>query len=368
MANISRDVIRFSIDGTDVVNFSSFNYLALTDNESILEAGQNALREHTALGRIPAYFVGRQKYLSDAENSAKAYFLCSDSRDVMYIAVGYMLGLIAVQALNDEFDAAFIDRHAHYNLYDGIRSVDKPYYVYDHLDTCGLKKLLQDKLKPGQVPLIITDGVFAASQDVAPLDVLKELADAYDGWLLVDESHSFGVLGKGRGAAHEFGVQEGRVIYGGSCSKGFAAYGGLIIGPAWIIPKMRSCNAANGTNPGLSAAASMTAASLSYLLKHPEINERLQANIARLYTDLAEAGYACEGRISAGMAFFDGDFAFKKDVQAELAQKGYLVCCLVYQGSGSDGFLKITVTAGHSFDEIDGVVREFRKLVPPKQG
>ncbi len=366
MAIISKDVIRFSVDGTDIVNFSSFNYLALTGNESILEAGRNALSEHTTLGRIPAYFVGKQKYCSAAEDAARRYFSCDETRDVMFTAVGYLFGLIAVQGLVDDFDVAFIDKHAHYNLYDGIRSVEKTYYVYDHLDMNHLKHLMEDKLKDGQVPLIITDGVFPTTQDVPSLDILQHLAEKYQGWCIVDESHSFGVLGQGRGAVHEFGVQNRRVVYGGSSSKGFAAYGGLIIGPSNIIQKMRTCSAAIGTNPGLSAAATMTAASLTFLLDHPEYNEKLRANIDRLYSNLKKAGFDCDGRCSAGIAFNDGDLAFKKKVQAELAAKGYFVGVFVYQGSGPDGVLRITVTAGHTFDEIDGVVREFVKYVFPK--
>ncbi|MBQ6325913.1 MAG: pyridoxal phosphate-dependent aminotransferase family protein [Clostridia bacterium] len=368
MDSISKDVIRFCVDGTDVVNFSSFNYLALTGNEAILKAGQDALGEHTALGRIPPYFIGKQRYCVDAERNAKAYFACDETRDVMFIAVGYLFGLIAVQGLAADFDVAFIDRHAHYNLYDGIKSVGKPYYVYDHLDPRALGRLLEDKLEDGQVPLIITDGVFPVTQDTAPLDSLQALADRYRGWCIVDESHAFGVLGRGRGTAHEFGVQNSRVIYGGSSSKGFAAYGGLIAGPAEVIQRMRTCDAAIGTNPGLSAAAAMTAASLAFLSEHPEFNEKLRANIERLYADLEKEGYDCAGRRASGIAFHDGDLAFKREVQAKLAAKGYFVGVFVYQGSGPEGVLRITVTAGHTFDEIDGVVREFVKYVPAERG
>ncbi len=328
MSNTSIDAIRFLINGKDIVNFSSFNYLALTTEPSILRAGEAALHNESALGRIPAYFLGKQPFYAEAEDEAKKFFSCNEETEVMYTSVGYMFGLIALQGLSDEFDVAFLDAHAHYNLFDGIKSVDKPYYVFDHLSAESLESLLSEKLQPGQIPLVITDGVFPTTCHVPPLDVYKKLSDRYNGWILVDESHSFGVLGNARGTIHEYGLESSdRIVYGGSSSKGFAAYGGLLIGPPEIVAKMRASHAAIGTNPGISSGAAMTATALRYIDSHPEINTKLRMNIERLNLALANAGFNGIETFSAGATFYIGDLEYKKSIQKQLASQGYFIAC-----------------------------------------
>jgi 7-keto-8-aminopelargonate synthetase-like enzyme len=215
------------LSGRRYLSFGGSSYLGLASNPSILEAGIGALRECGSGAPVPSNHHVATRALVEVETEAREFFASPTS---MYVNAGYYFGLAAMAAVRAHYHAVFFDEFAHYSLLEAIAAAGLPRYSFRHLDLDHLARQIELCLGPKQRPLIVTDGLFSTVGEIAPLDELVRIASAYDGRVLVDESHSFGVLGPtGRGAAEHHSVQSGRLLRGGSLGKAFGTCGGIIL-------------------------------------------------------------------------------------------------------------------------------------------
>jgi 8-amino-7-oxononanoate synthase len=277
------------IEGRRFVNFGGSSYLGLSSHPEILEAGITALREYGAGIPVPRNHDVISRGHLEVELEAARFF---GSESALFMGSGYYFGLVCMAALRRDYDVIFFDELCHYSLRDGIAASGLRSHSFRHLDVDDLGAQLRNFLSANQRPLVATDGMFSTFGQIAPLRDLQAVIGPYGGCLLVDESHSFGVLGQtGRGAAEHHGLDHRSLVIGGSLGKAFGTCGGIVPGKNHEIESFRATPAGRGATPGTPATAAMCATSLRYVREHhPELIGRLRRNVKYMKSGLRALG------------------------------------------------------------------------------
>lgn len=338
------------IDGRDILNFGGSCYLGLGSLPALTEAGAATLRRGGAASQLPRHYGFALEANVDAEAEARRYF---GTQAAIFYATGYMFGLSVLPGLAGDYDVAIIDESGHFSLHEGALIAGKPIYTFRHCDADDLAVVLAKAAANGKRPLVATDGMFATFGAIPPLDAYARLLAPYDGWLIVDESHSMGVLGEtGRGAAEKFNVAGPRTIAGGSLGKALSAYGGITVGAAQPLAKIYQSPAMRGAAAGMSAGAAMAAAAMRELAANPDHLRRLRANTAALKAGLADLGLPVTPN-EAPIASFTLDSAeHTQAVCAALWDAGIYVILSDYIGAGPNGVIRIAAFADHRPDDF----------------
>lgn len=350
---------RVRAGGREYDYFCGTSYYCLHGDARVIEAACSATRRY-GLGPGTAWDMPP---LREVEERAAAFFGTTEAR---YIVSGYLGNFFLVHALKDDYDAIFVDEISHYSVFDAIRSVGKPVTPFAHLDAGDLKRTLKKALKPRQIPLVITDGIFPVTGTMAPLADYAEVLANYRGLLCVDDSHGVGVVGlRGRGSLEHWGLAGGTCYFAGTLSKAFGGFGGIIPGDAVLMEKIaRNVRVPVGASPPPIPAAAASEAGIRILTEHPELRERLRANTARLRAGLRGLGFPVEDspvpivavRPLAGMEL--------AKVQRELQEQGILVKYVPpggYSDAPPDGALRIAVFSEHTPDQIDRLIDALRR-------
>ena len=219
---------RVKIDGREYDYYCGTGYLALQGHPRLAQAVCDSVQRYGIGPATSRLGYGLTPAIAALEQQAAAFFATDRA---LYFASGYFGPAILLQGLQARYDHIFVDEQSHYAIRDGIALSQKPSSRFAHCDPENLAQTLQQKLKPGQRPLVISDGVFPASGALAPLPAYHRLLQNYRGLLCIDDAHGFGVLGaNGRGSLEYWGIEgEGRHACG-TLSKAFGGHGGLIAG------------------------------------------------------------------------------------------------------------------------------------------
>lgn len=339
------------IEGARYINFGGSSYLGLTAVPEILDAGVTALRSYGSGYQFirDSGIVGEPHQQAEAEIAA--FF---GTQAGLYMAAGYYFGLIGIAALRSKVNAIFYDEWAHHCLREGVAASRCPSYMFRHLDAGDLDSKLKQHLRANDRPLVVTDGLYSTFGEIAPLSELARTIRPYGGYLLIDESHSFGVLGElGRGAAEHHGIFGPDVHIGGSTGKGLGVLGGMIPATAEEVASFRMTPAGRGAAVGLPAAAAMCARSLRYVREHPEIRSRLHANVAYVKSSLRRLGLDVAPGVAPVAAFAAGTDQDMRVLQARLMSERIFVFHSTYIGAGSSGVIRVAVFADHTMEHID---------------
>jgi 8-amino-7-oxononanoate synthase len=349
------------IDGRRYINFGGSSYLGLSTHKEIAEAGAAALRSSGS-----GYQFARETNLAsrahqEAESVAASFF---QSPGALYLASGYFFGWVAVAALRKDFRAIFFDEWAHYSLREAIAASGLPTYTYRHLDAEDLEAKLKRHLRANEKPLVVTDGLYATFGEIAPLNLLAQAMMPYGGRLMVDESHSFGVLGEtGRGAREHHHLPASIALVGGSTCKALGAVGGIIPASEEEIVAFRATPAARGASMGLPASAAMCAMAIRHVHEHPELLRRLRENTAYLKSSLRRMGLNVGDSIVPIVAFTAGSDESMQALQQRLMSEGIHVFHAKYIGAGSAGVIRCGVFADHTLEHIDRLVETLSRLL-----
>jgi 7-keto-8-aminopelargonate synthetase-like enzyme len=349
------------VDGRRYINFGGSSYLGLSVNAQILEAGIAALRECGAGYQFPRHYQIASRAHQEVESQAAVFF---GSPTAVYLGGGYYFGLIAIAAMRELLSAIFFDELSHHSLREAIAASGLASYPFRHLDAEDLGRQLQRHLRAGGRPLVVTDGMYSTFGEIAPLDELMPIAASYDGYLLVDESHSFGVLGNlGRGAHEHHGIPAASALIGGSLSKAFGACGGIIPARAEHAARFRAAPAARGSAAGLPAAAAMCAASLKHVGAHPELLQRLRANVRHLKGGLCGIGLNVGDSVAPVATFSMPSYESAQRLQSRLMSEGLLVFHSTYIGADDSGVIRCGIFADHTPEHIDHLVATLRRIL-----
>ncbi|MSQ97895.1 MAG: aminotransferase class I/II-fold pyridoxal phosphate-dependent enzyme [Xanthomonadales bacterium] len=341
---------RVHIDGKPFLNFGGCNYLALTDRPELRAAARDALEKGYLFSRYlhPAY-GGMDEPFDKVEAEAARFF---GTESAIYLPSGYHIGFAALAALRPEFDALVLDQQAHWCLEHAAILSGLPLHRFDHCDAVSLERVLGG-LPPGQRPLIATDGAFATSGRLPPLDEYVELAKQFNGQVVVDESHATGVVGAtGRGAAQHFKLGE-RIHVGSTLSKGLCAQGATFAGNAEMIKRARQTQAIRGSSPGSPISAEVATAAMKLVREHPELCARVRQNARYLRSRLQALGLDITETPAAIVSFTRGSFADLRALQSKLFDAGMYVLHSNYIAAGPSGTIRMTVFADHSQEDLD---------------
>lgn len=271
----SRQDVEVMMEGKRRIMLGSNNYLGLTTNPEVVEAGIKALEKY-GTGCSGSRFLNGTLEMHLELEAELARFLRKDG--IITWSTGFQSNLGIISALVGMHDYVICDRENHASIYDGCRLSYGKMLRYRHSDMASLEKVLQ-KVPETAGALIVTDGVFSMGGDIAKLPEICALARKYGARVMVDDAHGLGVLGEGgRGTASYFGLEDQVDIYMGTFSKSLASLGGYMAARADVADYVRHCSRPfifSASIPPSNCAVALAA--LRYLEAHPELPERLQA-------------------------------------------------------------------------------------------
>ena len=277
----SRQAPEVMMEGKRRIMLGSNNYLGLTENPEIIQAGIDALKEYGTGCSGSRFLNGTLKMHLELEKEL-AEFLRKDA--VMTFPSGFQSNLGIISAVVGHGDYILCDRENHASIYDACRLSYGRMLTYGHQNMEELEIQLK-KIPDTAGKLIVTDGVFSMEGDIANLPEICRLAKKYGARVMVDDAHGFGVLGEGgRGTASYYGLEDQVDIYMGTFSKSLASLGGYMAASAEVVDFARHNSRPFIFAASIPPASCATAlAALRYIKSHPEIVERLRgiSNYAR---------------------------------------------------------------------------------------
>ncbi len=354
---------RTVMDGREVINLSSNNYLALANHPEVVAAGKRAIDEF-GLGTASVRFIcGTMKCHHELERKIAEFIGCEAA--TTYISCwDANVGLIPTLVPTSE-DAVFSDALNHASIIDAIRLSKAQRFIFKHRDYDELEQMLASAQARNK--LIVTDGVFSMEGDVADLPRLKELAERYDAVLAIDESHATGVLGEtGRGTAEHFGVLGEGTIQTSTLGKALGgACGGYVAGSKvvcdYLVQKSRPQLFSNALPPSV-CYGSMAA--IDVLMREgPTLLERLRSNTKYFREGVAELGLKTIDGITPIVPIIVGETPTALAMQKALFEKGVFVSGFGYPVvPRGEARLRCQISAGHTKDDLDACLRALREV------
>ena len=272
----TRQDIQVVMEGKRRIMLGSNNYLGLTNNPEVIEAGKKALDQYGSGCSGSRFLNGTLKMHLELEEEL-ADFLHKEA--VVTFPSGFQSNLGIISALAGRHDYILCDRENHASIYDGCRLSQATMLRYRHGDMADLEKKLKE-IPDTAGCLIVTDGVFSMGGDIAKLPEIVRLAKQYGARVMVDDAHGLGVLGEGgRGTASYFGLEDQVDVYMGTFSKSLASLGGYMAASAEVADFVRHASRPfifSASIPPANAAAALAA--LRELEAHPELVTKLQEN------------------------------------------------------------------------------------------
>lgn len=278
----SKQDIEVMMEGKRRIMLGSNNYLGLTVNQEVIDAGVEAMKKY-GTGCSGSRFLNGTLDLHNKLERELADFLGTE--DCVTFSTGFQSNLGIISAICGRQDYIFNDRENHASIYDGCKLSYAKVTRYRHNDMADLeKRLAETPIDAGK--LIVTDSVFSMSGDICRLPDIAELAHKYKARVMVDDAHGLGVIGKGgRGTASYFGLEKEVDITMGTFSKSLASLGGYMVASAKVCEYVRHNSRPFIFSASLTPASCATArAALKVIREHPEIVERL-GDLAEYYRD-----------------------------------------------------------------------------------
>ena len=350
------------VAGKDVLNFCANNYLGLSDHPRLIEASKRMM-DRRGFGMSSVRFIcGTQDIHKQLEAAISDYFQTEDT--ILYAACFDANGGV-FEPLFTEEDAIISDALNHASIIDGVRLCKAKRYRYANADMAELEQCLREA-QAQRFRIIVTDGVFSMDGNVAPVDRICDLAEKYDALVMVDESHSAGVVGKTGHGVSEFFQTYGRVdIYTGTLGKAFGgALGGFTTGRREIIEMLRQ-----RSRPYLfsnSLAPSIIGASLEVfrmLGESNELHDRLVENVEYFRERMMSAGFDIKPTQSAICAVMLYDAKLSQVYAARLQDEGIYVTGFYYPVvPKGQARIRVQISAGHNRKQLDRCIEAFIKV------
>lgn len=349
-------------DGKEVLNFCANNYLGLSNNPSLIQAAKNALDTHGYGMSSVRFICGTQDLHKQIEKSIAAFFGTEDT--ILYAACFDANGGVFEPLLNEE-DAILSDALNHASIIDGVRLCKAQRYRYANADMDDLEKQLK-AAHSCRFRLIVTDGVFSMDGNVAPLDKIYELAAKYDAMVMVDESHSAGVVGNtGRGVTELYNLKGKIEIITGTLGKAFGgAIGGFTTGKKEIIDLLRQRSRPylfSNSIPPMVAAAGIRM--FEMMNETNELQEKLHTNTAYFVEKMKTAGFDIKPTASAICAVMLYDAKLSQKMSALLLDEGIYVTGFYYPVVPKDqARIRVQISAAHTTEQLDKCIAAFTKV------
>src|SRR5712672_2776583 len=278
------------VRGRPTLMFGSNNYLGLTLHPEVIEAARRAVVEYGTGTTGSRTANGTLAIHEDLERDLADWF---GKRHAIIFSTGYQANLSLIGGLCGAGDVILIDRDSHASIYDATRQTAAQVIGFRHNSAESLRKKLERLPKAGRNRLVVVEGLYSIRGDVAPLRDIVDVCRAHGAYLLVDEAHSLGTYGRtGLGCAEDQGVLDQVDFIVGTFSKSLAGVGGVCVSDHAELRALHFlARAYVFTASGSPANVASVRAAVRVIREHPELRDRLWANIRRLRDGLREGGY-----------------------------------------------------------------------------
>ncbi len=348
--------------GQKVLNFCANNYLGLSNNPKLIEAAKTALDSHGYGMSSVRFICGTTDLHKELERKISRFFRTEDT--ILYAACFDANGGVFEPLLTEE-DAIISDALNHASIIDGVRLCKAQRYRYANADMADLEKQL--KLAQAQrFRLIVTDGVFSMDGNVAPLRRITELAELYNAMVMVDESHSAGVVGEtGRGVTELHGVMGQIDIITGTLGKAFGgAIGGFTTGRKEIIELLRQRSRPylfSNSIPPLVTAAGIKMVEM--MTETNELQDKLHRNAEYFISRMTNLGFDIKPTKSAICAVMLYDAKLSQEFASKLLEEGIYVIGFYFPVvPKGEARIRVQLSAAHEKEHLDKAVKAFEKV------
>lgn len=349
------------IGNQKVILAGTNNYLGLTFDAQAIANGQDALATQGTGTTGSRMANGSYESHIALEHEIADFF---DRPSAIVFSTGYTANLGIISALAGHGSVVLLDADSHASIYDACTLGGAEIIRFRHNDAKDLERRMMRLGDRAREAIIIVEGIYSMLGDVAPLAEIVDIKRRLGGYLIVDEAHSFGVMGAtGRGLAEEVGVEQDVDIIVGTFSKSLASIGGFAVGSkAMDVLRYASRPFIFTASPSPSCIASVRSV-LKTIAKHPELRQKLWSNSHRLYSGLEKLGYELGSHISPVVPVIIGHKDDGLRIWRELIGLGvYVNLILPPAAPAGITLLRCSVNAAHTDEQIDDIIQAFAKL------
>lgn len=352
------DAVSVKRNNQEFIMMASNNYLGLTHDLRVQQAAKYAVEQYGTGSGGARLTSGTFPLFNELELGIADF---KHTEQALVFNTGYMANVGTITALMNKNSIIISDELNHASIIDGCRLSGARIERYNHKDIEHAEHILKNYKSSHK--MIITDGVFSMDGDIAPLDKLYELGKEYNALLMVDDAHSTGVLGNGRGTAHHFGLTDVDVQLG-TLSKALGSVGGYVAGRKELIEYLVNYSRSFIFSTALSPADIGAALEALTIVKNePLVVEQLNENTAYMANKLQSMGIECDDETPI-FPIIVGDNERALSLAYELELRGIIITAIrpptVPVGESR---LRMTVTAAHSQEQLDYVANTLRDLL-----
>ncbi|OFY63265.1 MAG: glycine C-acetyltransferase [Bacteroidetes bacterium RBG_13_43_22] len=348
--------------GQKVLNFCANNYLGLSNDPDLIKAAKRALEDHGYGMSSVRFICGTTDLHKNLEKKIANFFNTEDT--ILYAACFDANGGVFEPLLTSE-DAIISDALNHASIIDGVRLCKAQRYRYENADMEDLETQLQ-MAQEQRFRLIVTDGVFSMDGNVAPLKKIVELANLYNAMVMVDESHSAGVVGEtGRGVTELFNIMGQVDIITGTLGKAFGgAIGGFTTGRKEIIELLRQRSRpylfSNSIPPFVAAAGIRM---IEMMTGTNTLQDKLHRNAEYFISRMTHLGFDIKPTKSAICAVMLYDAKLSQEFSAKLLNEGIYVIGFYYPVvPKGQARIRVQLSAAHEKEHLDKAIKAFKKI------
>ncbi|POZ58167.1 8-amino-7-oxononanoate synthase [Lysinibacillus sphaericus] len=349
------------MNGKKFLLFSSNNYLGLATDSRLKKKATEGISKYGTGAGGSRLTTGNFDIHEQLESEIADF---KKTEAAIVFSSGYLANVGVISSVVKTGDTIFSDVWNHASIIDGCRLSKAKTIVYEHADMADLERKLRQSHGDGK-KLIVTDGVFSMDGDIAPLPKIVELAKEYKAYIMIDDAHATGVLGKdGRGTADYFGLKEEIDFTVGTLSKAIGAEGGFVstssIAKNYLLNNARSFIFQTALSPSAIEAARE---GISIIQNEPERRKQLLKNAQYLRLKLEESGFVIKEGETPIISLIIGGSHEAMQFSAKLMDEGVFIPAIrpptVPKGSSR---LRITVMATHTIEQLDMVISKIKKI------
>lgn len=353
---------KIKVNGKSVLNFCANNYLGLSSHPKVIKAAKKYI-DKRGYGLSSVRFIcGTQDIHKELENKISEFLGTEDT--ILYIACFDANGGV-FEPLFGEQDAIISDALNHASIIDGVRLCKSQRLRYNHNDMEDLEKQLQETAAL-RSRIIVTDGSFSMDGTIAKLDIICDLADKYDAIVMIDESHSSGVLGKNGRGTHEYRNVMGRIdIITGTLGKALGgASGGFTSGKKEIIEMLRQRSRpylfSNSVAPAIVGAS---IAVFDMLSETTKLRDKLEKNTKYFRKKMTAAGFDIKPGDHPIVPIMLYDAVLAQTFAAKLLEEGiYVIGFFFPVVAKGQARIRVQISAAHKKKQLDKAIEAFTKI------
>lgn len=353
---------RCIVNGKNVINLSSNNYLGLANHPRMKKAAIEATEKWGVGAGAVRTIIGNMKIHEDLEKRLAEF---KNVEAVLTFTSGFTANIGTIPAIVDKGDVVISDEMNHASIIDGCKLTKADVVRYKHSDMKDLEKVINEVKDRYNTKLIITDGVFSMDGDIAKLPEIVDLAEKYGCLTYIDDAHSSGVLGtNGQGSAHHFGLSDRIDIQLGTLSKAIGVVGGYIAGRKnlidWLNHRSRPFLFSTACPPSVAAAC---IEAVNILSESTERTDTMWKNANYFKKQLKNLGFNTGNSETPITPVITGDSKLAVELSRRLLEEGVFAQSIVFPTVAKNGArVRTIVTAAHTFADLDEAALAFKKV------